>query len=1224
MQLPSRGLLPALRQLRAASSLVLKDGSGERRGLRERMEKYSEEYPIAPGVPTDDPGEWEYRTESGLTETGVEFLGQFGAQAGKTAIEVRENNLPPDMYSSPDKLPLPRFVHLESLYPPDEGYLLTEDFHHAWSPPPEDVQAEKNRMLARVGTLPEIPRGVPWVQDQLSDYEQATINMSERELDAFAEQTSRWHLQGKSLREAIKLVQEGYILDDATVKAIQRREATIEEMNHSPYYHDPELREWGPGKPGIKGKKKAIDAFKEEGLVLEGDATSMKKLQLLDTASPVDIVRHPLRYFVHAGCVLSSPSTNEADKEGAERKSGVNRIDWLKREREQEEKRKAWAEKRKLQAKEEREAEEEDEINQLFVDDDDAAPARGIAPRPVRKPVMPLSKGDAPSTIPTPEGLMKWASDLESRVAKKKKDLYLKNLAELREPKPLSSTLRGGDYSAAASLQLMKQQALRENPNLLKQLWPDNFWDPSNMRAVGGESPIPFDKVALATTIQRWKESVRLEVEELLCRFYDGERLAALDDMISISLRISSGSFAVEDCPKLHEWHLHCVRLFAKSIVDNHIVNCMANIRDSSMESWRRVSQHNLEKLDMLVESLGVEFNNTFWLSAESTVDETRKESERIQQKLLERNAKDVKDTLMLQSNPHLRRIVDDFKVQLKEIATAARTYDLNRDWEAMDATVEMALSHGIQSIPHQKHHFNIKTTVFDVNRLVNALINYSRGTIMFNWSAALLRRGKITNSDAFVEKASVTRKNALELLGNAQAICREFAIVFQSPMRPEVYVPPNPDGQDGQQIESIGNWVGAQYFYENLTMGHVEDRRPGIEYMTRSGDSNTALYNLPQMLTTLEGLGVESVAGWQVKSEAHRVHLWRRYLGAVYAWCYEFWKSFPVERYSSRGVEEAKDRMAFHFAFSNGVLNTEITDTVIRADRAMTKAFSSIALWKVARAQTCDYDGAVYWDVPRNGSSAHVKPLREALEDLEGCEKIGCDAVVDTDKWVGYGSGAKWKTFVLGTLSLEELWCAGCSVAGDSGSLEEWHVIYERLVKQHAEEVGVDAVILEGYMALALVHRPVFSVVEKNSTMDQVAKLAVGFVRWITRRGTKRFLYEMRDFWINVTALATWSLFRQGKAHQKEAAVLLDNLSAKQCLNMRRHDEGTLLTTAAWLSDYCADPKVAGDDEKWIHRVFLGTGKLYMGQPELSLDQRRKFEEQYYPQNRTSLATSA
>ena len=162
---------------------------------------------------------------------------------------------------------------LEGLFPPKEGFRVTEGYSYALDGYTPEVMKDKAELAERVGLLPRHGMFSAWSQEQMDEAEKASFSMTPEGALAFRADVERvQNIVGLTKKEAVHWVEAG----NPTTPAEFARERDIQELKeditNSPYK--------GALRDGIAGDmEKVVTLLKQEGLInAAGDSSDPEHL----------------------------------------------------------------------------------------------------------------------------------------------------------------------------------------------------------------------------------------------------------------------------------------------------------------------------------------------------------------------------------------------------------------------------------------------------------------------------------------------------------------------------------------------------------------------------------------------------------------------------------------------------------------------------------------------------------------------------------------------------------------------------------------------------------------------------------------------------------------------------------------------------------------------------------------------------------------------------------
>ncbi|KAJ9451566.1 hypothetical protein DIPPA_24873 [Diplonema papillatum] len=1043
------------------------------------------------------------------------------------------------------------YTKMEHLYPPKEGYRTTEDYLYTWGALPEEVRREKEEVLQRYFGVPRSGVINRWGPEQYSEIEQATFNMTRKGQEAFLHRARLAYVnEGISVKEALKKAKD----DDVSYDYYRRRaegSQILQEMRESPYYDDPELREGAGSSSDVRTK--AHEIFATENLVVEDTPAARRELLKTEISVPA-MHANPLRFFVHANFSQLKKSSNAL-------KTYATRASWAKDEA----KREAQREKAQIRraadvAEETKEQQDAADIDAQYEaifgeappkDEPEESPPEaetdpgttggvdhgvirladgtGGGPKhPWAAPLRPrfaLAAGERPATVPTPDSLREHALRVEERVAEKRAALRQKNLEDLFKPKPITSTIPGGDYSVASAI---NQAQMAMGDDAVARHYTNAKISGSSQPQK--DDPFQYDRRALMRCVKAVQQHAADARDDLRVAYYEGRKEHALDGLVALSREVAGAAElpAVDpvDASKLHPWHAHCIKLSAKMLVDEALRELQEGSLTATQAKLREsIRKHESEKLDKLTASLGKSFHHDFWAAATQAPHELAEGRKRFEKKLLASRSPQVVMGVSLQSDPAVVQIRDDYMRYISEVTRVARELDSGHEWAALDSYVGGIVS-GAINLSFEKHHFDIASQLLpDPTPLIEGFQQFTRGILLFSWAGALMRRARVSGLNSEIDKAAGGRQQALSLLSLGQAQVHRFGVMLESPSRQDFWVAPDAFGNDGSAHERVGNHAGAAEWYRTTSnRGLPADTRDYVACLLRYFQASAADHVTLQMMRNLEKSPGAPVLFWRTRSTAQRAVLWHRYMGSANLWLLRAWETTSHYSRARQLARQCLDSAMYHYgrarAGGEGLMRTPDTE----AEASVTACVEASELFECAFARSNDSATTLGWDASggklvglffdeagqplgADGIKAVVAERQQrALASLAAAEaSLGeqpeADAtalarakLIDNDAWVGTGRAVHWRAIITSDSVQHTLWGAGCR-SGDAGDIEVWYSQYQVMEKLYSEaEEGAEKAYVAARMALVLHQRPCFTVEERNASLDDAAEKAGSF----------------------------------------------------------------------------------------------------------------------------------
>eukprot|EP00754_Rhynchopus_humris_P007140 Rhum_TRINITY_DN13344_c0_g2::Rhum_TRINITY_DN13344_c0_g2_i1::g.59426::m.59426 len=616
------------------------------------------------------------------------------------------------------------YRELEGLFPPSEGFRLTEAYAYTHEPYPAEVLADKRRVLERVGGLPRSGAVPRWSPEHMDELQTATFSMTQAGADEFRSAVSRVqrYTPGITLKEAVRYVESG---KPTTVRYFERQIAIQEkreEVGTSPYYKDPEMRESGDA--AVAEADAAAALLREEGLVQEaaagggagpeGMAARRDLLRGATRRTAEAVQRNPLRFFMHAAkpkqaaaAAASLPESTEAAAVAAvpaEPAKEVTVEDVLHD-------RAHWRGSRdaSLTAAEVSAV----ELEELFAPEVEEAVRVRAAEGAARTDLAGVAgSAGVGGTLATPAGLRAHALASDANLAERRTALRQKGLDDLVTPKPISSTIPGGSYTEAARRKIMKSEFHRENPEAAERMYEHITRRDAGQRGRGGGVDEGYSSTALIRLVRRELEDSEDAINEALAQSFAGGQQGALATLGSLARACGE---RVQPKPQgeeapVHEWHYHCVKLLLKLRADeaaHEIVQRAQGAGDAGQLRHRfAVVQHDRKKLEKLTSVMGQTFYHDFWLAATPSTAQKDRRQARFFEKLqmLSAGNPGLQMSLKLKDNANVKTIMGDYTAHITDITRRARTLDSSGEWAELDAYVEKTLASGLDLAASKSH----------------------------------------------------------------------------------------------------------------------------------------------------------------------------------------------------------------------------------------------------------------------------------------------------------------------------------------------------------------------------------------------------------------------------------------------------------------------------------------------------------------------------------------
>eukprot|EP01061_Rhynchopus_euleeides_P014253 TRINITY_DN24710_c0_g1_i1.p1 TRINITY_DN24710_c0_g1~~TRINITY_DN24710_c0_g1_i1.p1 ORF type:complete len:1266 (+),score=278.95 TRINITY_DN24710_c0_g1_i1:130-3927(+) len=1138
----------------------------------------------------------------------------------KLGITAIPSDTPVDPAFFEPPCPEQRRQDLEKLFPPAEGFRVTEANAYAEEAYPPEVLRDKIDLLQRHGV--GVPRsGVmnAWGPEQMDCVEAASFSMTPsgaREFKNSVETVQR--LAGLTQKEAVAWVQEGKPSTEEDFKRFEAIQDMREEATYSPYREELGLREAVAAEFDT-----AASLLREEGLITSASdpsspGSTAARRELLASAPPAAstadrLRRNPLRFFLSSRVKQRNDNTPQTAPPSENPDTGNPpeeiSLDW-----------------RGSRAPAEavpgsNSFIEEEGLDELFADDSNACVPQGGG-------TSGVSVGDIPddaslpeaATLETPESLQSHLRGVEENLEEKRSGLREKNLKALRTARPITSGIPGGSHAAAMTRHLLKEEARKNDPALDERVYAE-LSKPSGHRLQ--KTPLHDPKVFTASLTAELAAAEDLILSEVMLS-YTGSPDTSVRNLSSLSSnfieRVQGGDGGGA---QMHPWHFHCIKLLLKLRADEAAAEVVKRCSLGG-EAARRLRQtvmlHDRRKLEKLTSVMGEAFYSDFWASVRALTGSSEARAKKFYAKMKKASVANPQLALAVavKENPALQSVYTDYYTLLSNTTREARILDASSKWAEADSLCRDTIG-SFDKFSTDSGHRTLVTPVGSATSLIAAIQRYSEGLLQWAWSALILRRSRLLDSPQLLEEAHHLRTTSLQGLTEGQVLMAQHGLSLLNPMQHDHYVRPDPQGDDGSAIEMSANHASAGQYYAAKSRGLEGDRIDSIAHLLRRFDVGQADLATVEMMRSLEASKGALILEWPSRSAQHRISLWHRYMASLNMSAARLWRPYAAYPRGVRLVSQALASSQIHSAEAS--LTAMVSTGESSSDSRVTAALRCHEMFRAMYEGLNECNKSFWLGPPRPDPtttspwetavrSSNITPdalkaaQAEALHSLSESDDGACD----DDSWTGLGTHARWYVVLASQSSLREAWEEGhCRPAGPAASLQDaegadlppnpevWERCFGEMEGVHGSAAeGAEKAFARATLALLMSIKPGGVGGEARvADLKESTRLASGYIEWLARVGDRRAILDQRHIWLHVLAVAVWSSFELGGAYLKALPGLIEQLESSRVPDMRYLDAVTLRSLREWLQGYLTNPEPS--TPSWRQWVLFGSAEVYL-----------------------------